>query len=88
MEESNIPVVDMEKIDCEEGECEKLRKACERWGCFRIINHSIPPTLMAEMRKVNEALLDLPFEIKKRNTEVIAGSGYMAPTAVNPFTRP
>lgn len=85
MEESNIPVVDMEKIDCEEGECEKLRKACERWGCFRIINHSIPPTLMAEMRKVNEALLDLPFEIKKRNTEVIAGSGYMAPTAVNPF---
>lgn len=85
MEESNIPVIDMEKIDCEEEECKKLREACERWGCFRIINHSIPATLMGEMKKVNEALLDLPMEIKKRNTEVIAGSGYMAPSAVNPF---
>ncbi|XP_014520898.1 2-oxoglutarate-dependent dioxygenase DAO [Vigna radiata var. radiata] len=85
MEESNIPVIDMEKIDCEEGECKKLREACERWGCFRIINHSISETLMAEMKKVNQALLDLPLEIKKRNTEVIAGSGYMAPSAVNPF---
>jgi len=80
MEDSKIPVVDMEKIDCK-----KLREACERWGCFRIINHSIPATLLAEMKKVNEYLLDLPLEIKQRNTEVIAGSGYMAPSAVNPF---
>jgi len=80
MEETKIPVVDMEKIDCK-----KLREACERWGCFRIINHSIPETLMAEMKKVSEALLDLPFEIKQRNTKVIVGSGYKAPSAVNPF---
>lgn len=31
------------------------------------------------------ALLDLPMEIKKRNKEVIAGSGYMAPSAINPL---
>ncbi|XP_047161179.1 2-oxoglutarate-dependent dioxygenase DAO-like [Vigna umbellata] len=77
-------VIDMEKI-CEEEELKKLREACERWGCFRIFNHSISETLMAEMKKVNEALLDLPLEIKKRNTDVIAGSGYMAPIAFNPF---
>ncbi|KAG5060867.1 hypothetical protein JHK87_001896 [Glycine soja] len=83
--EETIPVIDVEKINCEEGECKKLREACERWGCFRIINHSIPATLMADMKKVIEALLDLPMEIKKRNTEFIAGSGYMAPSKVNPF---
>ncbi|WVZ10615.1 hypothetical protein V8G54_015145 [Vigna mungo] len=59
MEESNIPVIDMEKIDCEEGECKKLREACLRWGCFRIINHSISKTLMAEMKKVNEAFEEM-----------------------------
>ena len=83
--EETIPVIDVEKINSDEGECKKLREACERWGCFRIINHSIPATLMADMKKVIEALLDLPMEIKKRNTEVIAGSGYMAPSKVNPF---
>nr|KYP55302.1 Gibberellin 3-beta-dioxygenase 1 [Cajanus cajan] len=70
---------------CEQEECKKLREACERWGCFRIINHSIPATLMGEMKKVIGALLDLPMELKNRNTEAIAGSGYMAPSAVNPF---
>ncbi|TKY70210.1 2-oxoglutarate-dependent dioxygenase DAO [Spatholobus suberectus] len=83
MEES-IPVIDLEKIS-KQGECKRLKEACERWGCFRIINHSIPATLMDEMKKVIGALLDLPMEIKKRNTAVIAGSGYMAPSAVNPF---
>ncbi|KAK7406971.1 hypothetical protein VNO78_08608 [Psophocarpus tetragonolobus] len=83
--EERIPVIDLEKINWEEGECKKLREACERWGCFRIINHTIPATLMAEMRKVIESLLDLPTEIKKHNIDAIPGSGYMAPTAINPF---
>ncbi|KAK7307409.1 hypothetical protein VNO77_40447 [Canavalia gladiata] len=82
--EKTIPVIDLEKIS-EKGECNKLREACEKWGCFRIINHTIPATLMAEMKEVVGALLDLPMEIKKRNTEVIAGSGYMAPSPINPL---
>lgn len=82
--EETIPVIDLEKIS-EQEECKKLREACEKWGCFRIINHSIPLTLMGEMKMVVGALLDLPMEIKKRNKEVIAGSGYMAPSAINPL---
>lgn len=82
--EETIPVIDFGKI-CEQKECKKLREACEKWGCFRIINHSIPTTLMANMKKVIGDLLDLPMEIKKRNTEAIAGSGYMAPSAINPY---
>ncbi|KAG4973552.1 hypothetical protein JHK87_030373 [Glycine soja] len=44
--ENTIPVIDAEKISCEEGEFKKLREACERWGCF-----------MADMKKVVEALV-------------------------------
>ncbi|KAK2422089.1 2-oxoglutarate-dependent dioxygenase DAO [Trifolium repens] len=65
---------------------------CQWWWTTReyeggrgIINHTIPLNLMAEMKIVVEALLDLPMEIKKNNKDVIAGSGYMAPSVVNPF---
>ncbi|XP_015889491.1 2-oxoglutarate-dependent dioxygenase DAO-like [Ziziphus jujuba] len=81
---TNIPVIDMQKFP-DSGEYEKLKEACEEWGCFRIVNHKIPLTLMSEMKTVVRSLLDLPMEIKNRNTDVIAGSGYMAPTAVNPL---
>ncbi|XP_014519666.1 2-oxoglutarate-dependent dioxygenase DAO-like [Vigna radiata var. radiata] len=81
----NFPVViDMEKI-CEEEELKKLREACERLGSFRIINHSIPPTLVADMEKVVEALHDLPLEVKKRHTEAISGGGYVGPTLFIPY---
>lgn len=67
------------------GEYENLRKACEEWGCFRVLNHGIPLDLMEEMKKVVGSLLDLPMEIKTRNQDVIAGSGYMAPSPKNPL---
>ncbi|XVF81677.1 hypothetical protein PTKIN_Ptkin15bG0174500 [Pterospermum kingtungense] len=67
------------------GEYEKLREACEEWGCFRVLNHRVPLELMQEMKEVVGSLLDLPMEIKKRNQDVIAGSGYMAPSPKNPL---
>ncbi|CAI8588426.1 unnamed protein product [Vicia faba] len=82
--EDTIPVIDVENLS-DQTEGKKLRDACEKWGCFRIINHSTPLTLMAEMKRVSEALLDLPVEIKKNNKDVIAGSGYKAPSDVNPL---
>ncbi|CAJ1930746.1 unnamed protein product [Sphenostylis stenocarpa] len=84
MEEKFSVVIDVEKI-CEEGECKKLREACEKWGCFRIINHSIPATLMGEMRKVVEALCELPLETKKRNIEDIGDGGYAEPNTLSAF---
>uniref|UniRef100_A0A2N9J610 Fe2OG dioxygenase domain-containing protein n=1 Tax=Fagus sylvatica TaxID=28930 RepID=A0A2N9J610_FAGSY len=78
-----IPAIDMQKLE-DDGEQQeqhkKLREASEEWGCFRIVNHKIPLSLMSEMKKVVRELLDLPMEIKMRNTDVIAGSGYMAPS--------
>ena len=79
-----IPVIDLSQFPDSE-EYKKLREASVEWGCFRLVNHKIPLTLMSEMKKVVRSLLDLPMEIKKRNTDVIAGSGYMAPSEINPL---
>ncbi|KAL6999721.1 hypothetical protein U1Q18_000878 [Sarracenia purpurea var. burkii] len=80
MGESCIPVIDMQNFPAES---EKLMAACDEWGCFRIINHNIPPALMAEMKSVSRSLLDLPVEIKRQNSDPVEGKGY---TALNRFT--
>ncbi|EEF33850.1 2-oxoglutarate-dependent dioxygenase DAO [Ricinus communis] len=82
MEKTVVPTIDVSDFP---GEYERLRKACEEWGCFRAVNHNIPSALMSEMKKVVRSLLDLPMEVKVRNSDVIAGSGYMAPSPVNPL---
>ncbi|KAF9673048.1 hypothetical protein SADUNF_Sadunf11G0108400 [Salix dunnii] len=82
MGESGVPIIDLHDFP---GQYEKLRRACVEWGCFRIVNHGISLTLMADMKRVVRSLLDLPFDVKKRNIDVIAGSGYMAPSKVNPL---
>ncbi|CAN6563549.1 unnamed protein product [Malus baccata var. baccata] len=79
-----IPAIDLKKFPDAE-EYRKLREASETWGCFRLVNHMIPPALMSEMKSVVRSLLDMPMEIKKQNKDVIAGSGYMAPSKVNPL---
>lgn len=81
---TSIPVIDMQKFP-DLREYKKLKEACEEWGCFRIVNHKIPLPLMSEMKRVVRSLLDLPMEIKTRNTDAILGSGYMAPSKVNPL---
>ncbi|KMT08685.1 hypothetical protein BVRB_6g139590 [Beta vulgaris subsp. vulgaris] len=79
---SPIPVIDVEEI---EGKSTKLREICEKWGCFRVVNHGVPLKLMAEMKLVSRQLLQLPSEIKRQNVDVIPGSGYMAPSEKNPL---
>lgn len=81
-ERRRIPTIDLGEFP---KQLKKLREASEEWGCFRVVNHKVSSTLMAEMKQVVRELLDLPLEIKRRNTDVIAGSGYMAPTQKNPL---
>ncbi|KAM7492480.1 hypothetical protein LguiA_035401 [Lonicera macranthoides] len=78
----NIPVIDLQDFP---SQSKKLIEACEERGCFRLINHSIPTTLMSEMKSAVRLLLDLPIEIKQRNTEIIAGSGYVGLSEANPL---
>ncbi|XP_030481433.2 2-oxoglutarate-dependent dioxygenase DAO [Cannabis sativa] len=100
LSETSVPVIDLRDFDFEfEDEddksssssssekvvYQKLREACEEWGCFRIINHGIPISLMSDMKTLIRSLLDLPPEIKARNADVITGSGYVAPSPANPL---
>ncbi|KAG5545954.1 hypothetical protein RHGRI_018199 [Rhododendron griersonianum] len=70
---SNIPVINMQDFPGQSG---KLMDACREWGCFRILNHDISPVLMGEMKAVSRSLLDLPLEIKLRNSHPVQGKGY------------
>ncbi|OAY75140.1 2-oxoglutarate-dependent dioxygenase DAO-like [Ananas comosus] len=76
-----IPVVDL----AAEGHGQLLLDACRWPGCFRVVNHGIPAALQAEMKAAVRSLFDLPADVKLRNADVIAGSGYMCPTTVNPL---
>ncbi|XP_050230348.1 2-oxoglutarate-dependent dioxygenase DAO-like [Mercurialis annua] len=82
LNEKSIPSIDVSDFP---GESETLRKAGEEWGCFRILNHNIPSSLLLEMKDVVRSLLDLPMEVKARNTAVIAGSGYERPQQIKPI---
>ncbi|XP_074306433.1 2-oxoglutarate-dependent dioxygenase DAO-like [Silene latifolia] len=77
--DKEIPIIDMQENDVN-----KLREACEKWGCFRVVNHGVPTRLMAEIKSVAVELLDRPVDIKQRNKEGLPGSGYVGLTQTNP----
>ncbi|KAM7498538.1 hypothetical protein LguiA_022952 [Lonicera macranthoides] len=77
----SIPVIDLQDFP---SQSQKLVEACEEWGCFRLINHGVPLALMSEMKKTVRALLDLPIEIKRRNTSEHF-SGYVQPHIISPL---
>ncbi|KAL5784148.1 hypothetical protein ACOSQ2_006540 [Xanthoceras sorbifolium] len=80
MEETRgIPIIDLEDFPVQIGK--RIIEASEEWGCFRIINHKVPSTLMSEMKKVVTSLFDFPIDIKRRNTDVFPSSGYRAPSS-------
>ncbi|MFS8007626.1 putative gibberellin 3-beta-dioxygenase [Helianthus anomalus] len=80
----NIPMIDLQDFP---NQSSKLIAACEDWGCFRLLNYQqvLPETLMIEMKTMVIALFDLPVEIKRRNIDVIAGGGYVAPSPKIPL---
>ncbi|KAL1207722.1 2-oxoglutarate-dependent dioxygenase DAO [Cardamine amara subsp. amara] len=64
---------------------QKLREAGEKWGCFMVINHGLSLSLMAEMKKTVRDLHERPCEVKRRNTDVLLGSGYKPRSELNPL---
>ncbi|KAG7591611.1 Non-hem dioxygenase N-terminal domain [Arabidopsis thaliana x Arabidopsis arenosa] len=86
MEELNrvIPTIDWEEVN-DKILNQKIREASERLGCFRVINHGVSLSLMAEMKETVIDLFQRPYEVKLRNTDVLLGSGYRAPNEINPY---
>lgn len=79
-----IPTIDLGEVS-DKILNEKIREASERWGCFRVINHGVSLSLMSEMKNTVMDLFERPYEVKKRNTDVLLGSGYRAPNEINPY---
>ena len=80
-----VPVIDLRLAGAAPEESARLRAACERLGCFRVTGHGVPGGLLAEMKAAVRALFDLPDDAKRRNADVIPGSGYVAPSVTNPL---
>ncbi|KAG7654237.1 Non-hem dioxygenase N-terminal domain [Arabidopsis suecica] len=79
-----IPTIDLEEVN-DKILNQQIREASERLGCFRVINHGVSLSLMAEMKKTVIDLFQRPYEVKLRNTDVLLGSGYRAPNEINPY---
>ncbi|KAL5216831.1 hypothetical protein ABZP36_008232 [Zizania latifolia] len=80
-----IPMIDLGIAGDRPEESTRLRDACVRLGCFRVSGHGVPPALQGEMKDAVRALFDLPDDAKRRNADIIAGSGYVAPGPANPL---
>ena len=78
-------MIDLRLAGSSPEESARLRAACERLGCFRVTGHGVPAGLLAEMKAAVRALFDFPDDAKRRNADVIPGSGYVPPSAANPL---
>ncbi|XP_074271839.1 2-oxoglutarate-dependent dioxygenase DAO-like [Silene latifolia] len=79
--ERQIPVIDYQTIH---ENLAKLSEVARTWGCFRLVNHGVSTTLMADWKSMSKALFQRPIEIKKKIKEVIPRSGYRTSNAKNP----
>ncbi|KAG8386665.1 hypothetical protein BUALT_Bualt03G0172600 [Buddleja alternifolia] len=85
LSKSVIPVIDMHELESA-SVSEKIVRACEEWGCFRIMNHGISKSLMSDMKGVVRCLLDVPLDVKMRNYNPDQPSkGYTPPNMASPF---
>lgn len=52
MGKDSVPLINMKDSS---NLAEKIVKACEEWGCFKLVNHGVDTELMAEMKAVTRA---------------------------------
>ncbi|KAJ3680536.1 hypothetical protein LUZ60_016814 [Juncus effusus] len=83
-----LPIIDLqqtEDLHSPSSSLKNLLEASKLHGCFRVINHGIPPSLQSAMKSALRTLFDLPADVRRRNADVIHGSGYVGPTPTNPL---
>jgi hypothetical protein len=51
------------------GAVAKVKAACEDWGFFQLVNHGLPPRLLARVRRVASQFFDLPLVDKQANSK-------------------
>eukprot|EP01018_Ginkgo_biloba_P035701 Gb_26942 [translate_table: standard] len=63
----------------------KVRRACEEWGCFQVINHGIGEDLLQNVDSVCRELVKLPQHTKEKNVSASPFYGYNGPSPLLPF---
>lgn len=58
-----IAVIDLQ---AEDDLHRSVREACANWGFFQVVNHGVPPSLLAKVQAVSKQFFDLPLETKER----------------------
>jgi len=81
-----VPVIDLSSLngghDTECTTLAKIRKACEDWGCFLVVNHGIEENVITDMDSATRET----FKVSRENKEKIQGEfGYIPPMPALPF---
>ncbi|KAL3744335.1 hypothetical protein ACJRO7_013577 [Eucalyptus globulus] len=72
---AQIPIVDLSLLPSvfstcsgkeQEDELEKLKSALSEWGCFQVIGHGIPTSLLEKVRQIAKEFFALPVEEKQK----------------------
>ncbi|KAG0626843.1 hypothetical protein M758_2G155900 [Ceratodon purpureus] len=63
-----VPVVDLQGVDGERRHLvvQQIRRACEDWGVFQVINHGVPVALLTAMLQQAKEFFQLPVEEKRK----------------------
>ncbi|VAI11383.1 hypothetical protein VPH35_075629 [Triticum aestivum] len=68
--EAQIPIIDYRRLllelDPRGEESARLHSACQEWGFFQLVNHSVPADVVEGMKANIQQFFQLPAETKKR----------------------
>ncbi|XP_072980167.1 gibberellin 2-beta-dioxygenase 6-like isoform X1 [Typha angustifolia] len=88
VDESELPLIELSGLRSENGGkhlgcVEAIGKAASEWGFFQVVNHGVSHELLAEMRREQMKLFEMPFETKARSKLLNDSYRWGTPTATS-----
>ncbi|KAG4113230.1 hypothetical protein ERO13_D13G210700v2 [Gossypium hirsutum] len=80
-----FPVIEFRSLDLERGTdgwyrlCNKVREACETFGCFEVVYDTISTEVREEMFRLMKELVEVPVERKQKNVLPPPNYGWVGP---------